>query len=98
MHACMHVSMHVSIYLSIYLSIYMQMYMYICIHTCIHIHIYSYIHDRYSQLMRRQEELMVEMERAIFKRDSISVRGKLQQKAKGAPTGAGTKGVCLVCG
>lgn len=47
---------------------------------------------RYSQLMRRQEELMVEMERAIFKRDSISVRGKLQQKAKGAPTGAGTKG------
>ena len=48
--------------------------------------------------MRRQEELMVEMERAIFKRDSISVRGKLQQKAKGAPAGAGTKGVWLVCG
>ena len=34
---------------------------------------------RYSQLMRRQEELMVEMERAIFKRDAIGLRGKLKQ-------------------
>jgi chromosome segregation ATPase len=34
---------------------------------------------RYAQLMRRQEELMVEMERAIFKRDAISTRGKIKQ-------------------
>lgn len=37
---------------------------------------------RYSQLMRRQEELMIEMERAIFKRDAISIRGKIQQATK----------------
>mmetsp|Transcript_80985 Transcript_80985/g.217269 ORF Transcript_80985/g.217269 Transcript_80985/m.217269 type:complete len:248 (+) Transcript_80985:2184-2927(+) len=34
---------------------------------------------RYAQLMRRQEELMVEMERSIFKRDMIGLRGKVQQ-------------------
>ena len=38
---------------------------------------------RYAQLMRRQEELMVEMERSIFKRDMIGVRGKLTA-SKGA--------------
>ena len=38
---------------------------------------------RYAQLMRLQEELMVEMERSIFKRDMIGVRGKLQQTGGG---------------
>ncbi len=42
---------------------------------------------RYAQLMRRQEELMVEMERSIFKRDMIGMRGKIQQGG-----GAGGKG------
>ena len=46
---------------------------------------------RYAQLMRRQEELMVEMERSIFKRDMIGVRGKLQQGG-GASGKASTKG------
>eukprot|EP00802_Teleaulax_amphioxeia_P002613 Tamp_02616.p1 GENE.Tamp_02616~~Tamp_02616.p1 ORF type:complete len:923 (-),score=491.61 Tamp_02616:1452-3851(-) len=47
---------------------------------------------RYSQLMRRQEELMVEMERAIFKRDAIGLRGKLKQAHAKSGTGGGTKG------
>jgi hypothetical protein len=47
---------------------------------------------RYSQLMRRQEELMVEMERCIFKRDMIGLRGKLQQTGVGAGSRGATKG------
>ena len=43
---------------------------------------------RYSQLMRRQEELMAEMERAIFKRDSIAIRGKAKQQMRGGDTKA----------
>jgi len=46
---------------------------------------------RYSQLMRRQEELMVEMERAIFKRDAIGIRGKMKQAHTKGGAGAGTK-------
>lgn len=43
---------------------------------------------RYSQLMRRQEELMIEMERAIFKRDSINVRGKVMAQSKAKQGGS----------
>ena len=50
------------------------------------------MHLRYAQLMRRQEELMVEMERAIFKRDAIGIRGKMKQAQSKQGTGAGTKG------
>ena len=42
--------------------------------------------------MRRQEELMVEMERAIFKRDAIGLRGKLKQAHTKGGAGGGTKG------
>ncbi|KAJ1468884.1 hypothetical protein T484DRAFT_2216443 [Baffinella frigidus] len=47
---------------------------------------------RYSQLMRRQEELMAEMERAIFKRDSIAIRGKAKQQQPHGRGGGGRAG------
>lgn len=44
---------------------------------------------RYAQLQRRQEQMITEMERAIYKRDNIEAKGKLSAAKKGAaPTHA----------
>jgi len=40
---------------------------------------------RYAQLQRRQEQMITEMERAIYKRDNIEAKGKLASQKKGAP-------------
>ena len=40
---------------------------------------------RYSQLQRRQEMMISDMERAIYKRDNIEAKGKVQSQKKGAP-------------
>jgi len=40
---------------------------------------------RYTQLQRRQEQMIVEMERAIYKRDNIEAKGKLMTQKTGAP-------------
>jgi len=44
---------------------------------------------RYTQLQRRQEQMIIEMERAIYKRDNIQAKGKLAALKSGAlPTHA----------
>jgi len=44
---------------------------------------------RYAQLQRRQEQMIQEMERAVYKRDNIEAKGKLASTKKGsAPTQA----------
>ena len=40
---------------------------------------------RYAQLQRRQEQMIAEMERAIYKRDNIEAKGKVLTQKKGAP-------------
>ena len=40
---------------------------------------------RYAQLQRRQEQMIAEMERAIYKRDNIEAKGKVFTGKKGAP-------------
>merc|ERR1719238_1298972 len=40
---------------------------------------------RYAQLQRRQEQMIAEMERAIYKRDNIEAKGKVGATKKGAP-------------
>jgi chromosome segregation ATPase len=40
---------------------------------------------RYAQLQRRQEQMIAEMERAIYKRDNIEAKGKVLVGKKGAP-------------
>ena len=40
---------------------------------------------RYSQLQRRQEMMIADMERAIYKRDNIEAKGKVAASKKGAP-------------
>ena len=40
---------------------------------------------RYAQLQRRQEQMIAEMERAIYKRDNIEAKGKVLSGKKGAP-------------
>ena len=40
---------------------------------------------RYAQLQRRQEQMIAEMERAIYKRDNIEAKGKVLAQKKGAP-------------
>jgi chromosome segregation ATPase len=40
---------------------------------------------RYAQLQRRQEQMIAEMERAIYKRDNIEAKGKTSSAKKGAP-------------
>lgn len=40
---------------------------------------------RYSQLQRRQEQMIGEMERAIYKRDNIEAKGKVLSGKKDAP-------------
>ena len=40
---------------------------------------------RYAQLQRRQEQMIIEMERAIYKRDNIEAKGKLGASKKNAP-------------
>jgi len=40
---------------------------------------------RYAQLQRRQEQMIAEMERAIYKRDNIEAKGKVAAQRKGAP-------------
>ena len=40
---------------------------------------------RYSQLQRRQEQMISEMERAIYKRDNIEAKGKVGAGKKDAP-------------
>jgi len=40
---------------------------------------------RYAQLQRRQEQMIAEMERAIYKRDNIEAKGKVATQRKGAP-------------
>lgn len=40
---------------------------------------------RYAQLQRRQEQMIAEMERAIYKRDNIEAKGKTASSKKGAP-------------
>lgn len=40
---------------------------------------------RYAQLQRRQEQMIAEMERAIYKRDNIEAKGKMSTLKKGAP-------------
>jgi len=40
---------------------------------------------RYAQLQRRQEQMIAEMERAIYKRDNIEAKGKVSTQRKGAP-------------
>merc|ERR1711998_400444 len=40
---------------------------------------------RYAQLQRRQEQMVAEMERAIYKRDNIEAKGKTSSQKKGAP-------------
>jgi len=40
---------------------------------------------RYAQLQRRQEQMIAEMERAIYKRDNIEAKGKVASGKKGAP-------------
>jgi len=40
---------------------------------------------RYAQLQRRQEQMIAEMERAIYKRDNIEAKGKVTAQRKGAP-------------
>jgi len=40
---------------------------------------------RYAQLQRRQEQMILEMERAIYKRDNIEAKGKLTSQKKGTP-------------
>jgi len=40
---------------------------------------------RYAQLQRRQEQMINEMERAIYKRDNIEAKGKVAAGKKGAP-------------
>merc|ERR1712070_841142 len=45
---------------------------------------------RYAQLQRRQEQMITDMERAIYKRDNIEAKGKLASQKKGsAPTQMG---------
>jgi len=44
---------------------------------------------RYAQLQKRQETMITDMERAIYKRDNIETKGKTMAGKKGAPpTGA----------
>jgi hypothetical protein len=44
---------------------------------------------RYAQLQKRQDGMIVEMERAIYKRDNIEAKGKVHASKKGsAPTAA----------
>ena len=44
---------------------------------------------RYAQLKKRQETMITDMERAIYKRDNIESKGKTMASKKGAPpTGA----------
>lgn len=44
---------------------------------------------RYAQLQKRQDGMIVEMERAIYKRDNIEAKGKVHASQKGAaPTAA----------
>jgi len=44
---------------------------------------------RYSQLQRRQEQMIIEMERAIYKRDNIEAKGKINAQRNGSiPTQA----------
>merc|ERR1719484_360416 len=40
---------------------------------------------RYAQLQKRQESMIAEMERAIYKRDNIEAKGKTSAAKKGAP-------------
>jgi len=40
---------------------------------------------RYAQLQRRQEMMIADMERAIYKRDNIEAKGKVTSSKKGAP-------------
>ena len=44
---------------------------------------------RYTQLMRQQEKMIQDMEKSVFKRESIIVRGdaqaKMQRKKLGKP-------------
>jgi len=40
---------------------------------------------RYAQLQRRQEIMIADMERAIYKRDNIEAKGKVSSEKKGAP-------------
>ena len=40
---------------------------------------------RYAQLQRRQEQMISEMERQIYKRDNIEAKGKVAAGKKGAP-------------
>ena len=40
---------------------------------------------RYAQLQRRQEQMISEMERQIYKRDNIEAKGKVAATRKGAP-------------
>jgi len=40
---------------------------------------------RYAQLQRRQEIMIADMERAIYKRDNIEAKGKVSSGKKGAP-------------
>ena len=40
---------------------------------------------RYAQLQRRQEQMIAEMERQIYKRDNIEAKGKVIATRKGAP-------------
>lgn len=40
---------------------------------------------RYAQLQRRQEQMISEMERAIYKRDNIEAKGKVHAGRKDAP-------------
>merc|ERR1712070_329821 len=46
---------------------------------------------RYTQLQRRQEQMITEMERAIYKRDNIEAKGRLSGIKKGPPTHATLK-------
>merc|ERR1711998_309914 len=39
---------------------------------------------RYAQLQRRQEQMITEMERAIYKRDNIEAKGKIASAKQGA--------------
>ena len=43
------------------------------------------LHYRYAQLQKRQELMIQDMERAIYKRDNIEAKGKTMAGKKGAP-------------
>merc|ERR1712178_560996 len=46
---------------------------------------------RYTQLQKRQEQMITEMERAIYKRDNIEAKGKLANSKKDSMTQASLK-------